>query len=52
VGDVNAVGTSIAALEDAPTYAFGIVKMVRDVGETATVCIYVLILCHGEATSK
>jgi hypothetical protein len=52
VGDVNAVGPSIAALEDASTYAFGVVKMVRDVEETATVGIYVLILCHGEATSK
>ena len=40
VGDVNAVGASIAALEDASTYAFGIVVGVRDVGEAATVGIY------------
>lgn len=41
VGDVNAVGTSIATLEDASTYAFfGIVVGVRNVGEVATAGIY------------
>jgi hypothetical protein len=40
VGNVNAVGTSIATLEDASTYAFGIVVGVRNVGEAATVGIY------------
>ena len=40
VSDVNAVGTSIAALEDASTYTIGIVVGVRDVGEATTAGIY------------
>lgn len=52
VGDVNAVRASIAALENASADAFVVVEVIGDVGEAATVGVYVLILCHGGATSK
>jgi hypothetical protein len=47
VGDVNAVRSSIPSLKKAASRTRRVVEVVRNVGKSSAVGIYVEMLCHG-----